>query len=270
MIDNIGPLVILTGDEPRHRYFVSRLVRSGLDVGLVVAEGLEQSLINRTNSALMPWCHEHASSRYEFELEMLHLPNETAQSCETLRISKGTINDPDIIRRISEYQPRLLVCYGCSILRESFVDAFDGKIINVHLGLSPYYRGSGTNVWPIINLEFDLIGATFMWLDKGIDTGNIIHQIRARINMGDSVHSAGLRLIKDMTDSYIKILFSQVAIQNSYPLDASEGRLYLRSDFDEDACRKLYRNFCASNIFDYLHKGSYTSNKKIIVNLEVN
>ena len=53
---------------------------------------------------------------------------------------------------------------------------FSRKFLNVHLGLSPYYRGSGTNVWPLINTEPDMVGAT-LCIDAGIDNGEIIHQI---------------------------------------------------------------------------------------------
>ena len=41
-----------------------------------------------------------------------------------------------------------------------------------------------------------MVGATFMYIDAGIDTGEIIHQIRADIVIGDSPHSIGNRLIK--------------------------------------------------------------------------
>ena len=40
------------------------------------------------------------------------------------------------------------------------------KILNLHLGISPYYKGSGTNYFPLVNNEPQYVGATFMFLDK--------------------------------------------------------------------------------------------------------
>ena len=39
-------------------------------------------------------------------------------------------------------------------------------MINVHLGLSPYYKGSATNFWPFVNNELQFLGVTFMVTDK--------------------------------------------------------------------------------------------------------
>ena len=57
--------------------------------------------------------------------------------------------------------------------------------------------------------ELEFVGATFMYLDQGIDTGKIIHQIRARIYENDNLHIIGNRLISDAIIIYkelIKIL----------------------------------------------------------------
>ena len=103
-------------------------------------------------------------------------------------------------------KPDLLVCYGSSLIKSDLLRKFEGRFLNVHLGLSPYYRGSGTNVWPLINIEPDMVGATFMYIDAGIDTGKIIHQIRADVYLGDSPHTIGNRLIRKMTSTYAEIV----------------------------------------------------------------
>jgi methionyl-tRNA formyltransferase len=48
-------------------------------------------------------------------------------------------------------------------------------ILNLHTGLSPYVKGgpNSTN-WCIANNELYLIGNTIMWIDEGIDPGNIV------------------------------------------------------------------------------------------------
>ena len=47
-----------------------------------------------------------------------------------------------------------------------------------------------------------------MHIDDGIDTGEIIHQIRARKYFNDNIHQIGNRLIKDSFIECVKIIRS--------------------------------------------------------------
>ena len=167
-------------------------------------------------------------------------------------IVKGEINNDDIVTEIIDLKPDLLVCYGSSLVKSKLLEEFEGRFLNVHLGLSPYYRGSGTNVWPLINNEPDMVGATFMYIDAGIDTGEIIHQIRADIFIGDSPHSIGNRLIRKMTSAYSDLIANFKSLERAEQPSA-EGKLYFAKDFDQDACRRLYDSFSEGLIENYLN-----------------
>ena len=45
--------------------------------------------------------------------------------------------------------PDVVLVFGTGLLKAPLIGAFPGRIINIHLGLSPYYRGAGTNFWPL-------------------------------------------------------------------------------------------------------------------------
>ena len=47
-----------------------------------------------------------------------------------------------------------------------------------------------------------------MYLDEGIDTGEIIHQGRPKIFPYDNPHQIGNRLIKKMTKDFIKLVIN--------------------------------------------------------------
>ena len=90
-----------------------------------------------------------------------------------------------------------------------------------------------------------------MHLDEGIDTGEIIHQIRADFIVGDSPHSIGNRLIKKMTSTCCEVIssFDQLMTQVQ---PTFKGKLYFVKDFDSEACSKLYSNFDSGLITKYL------------------
>ena len=248
-------IVILTGDEMRHQYFRTKIALSdGISVLASYCEGVEKSLANQVNDnpdvSELERLHVIARTQSENDFFAQTLASATDHS-NPKKITKGAINDADIVQEITELNPDLLVCYGSSLIKSELLQTFEGKFLNVHLGLSPYYRGSGTNIWPLINGEPDMVGATFMYIDEGIDTGNIIHQIRADIYLGDSPHSIGNRLITKMTDTYVQLILSfDHLTKEKQP--QSDGKLYLQKHYDKDACRKLYDQFSDRMIETYI------------------
>jgi methionyl-tRNA formyltransferase len=168
-------------------------------------------------------------------------------------IPKGDINSPAYAQPILEAAPDLLVAYGCSIVREPLISAFAGRFVNLHLGLSPYYRGSGTNYWPLVNGEPEYAGATFMHLDAGVDTGEIIHQLRARIVWGDMPAQIGNRLIVDAAYACAEIIRQFPSLPAMPPVTAPErARVYRKKDFTEESVARLYANFQAGLVERYL------------------
>ena len=147
----------------------------------------------------------------------------------------------------------MIICYGSSLIKTRLINLFENKFLNVHLGISPYYRGSGTNVWPLINKEPEMVGATFMYIDSGIDTGRIIHQIRAKIFLGDSPHSIGNRLIKKMTFTFIKIIINYEFLEDARQPEKIKGKFYLAKEFNSKSCKVLYENFNNGLIEKYLN-----------------
>ena len=82
-----------------------------------------------------------------------------------------------------------------SELKENIIQTL-GNIpkINLHLGLTPYFRGSGCNFWPLYLNKPEFIGASIIELDSGIDTGNLIHQFNEVFTSTDTVHTIGNRV----------------------------------------------------------------------------
>ncbi|MGI9413035.1 MAG: formyltransferase family protein, partial [Hyphomicrobiales bacterium] len=127
------------------------------------------------------------------------------------------------------------------------------RFLNVHLGLSPYYRGSGTNFFPLVDGAPAYVGATFMYLDAGIDTGEIIHQIRARVFPGDTPHQIGNRLIGDVAVVYAELIRRFDALEPVLPpAEPETARLCKRKDFTEAATVRLYEQFDGGMIARYL------------------
>ena len=100
------------------------------------------------------------------------------------------------------------------------------------------------------------MGATFMFIDSGIDTGEIIHQIRAEVVRGDTPSSLGNRLIIRMTEVMERIVVGFEALKPAeQPSMPPRSRYYRSKDFTEESVVTLYRNFEDGLIDRYLEEG---------------
>jgi hypothetical protein len=249
-------VIIITGSELRHEYFRKFLSLS--DSFLVVRSYCEyefnsvRNVVEHDSDNLARL--KHLVMREETEKDFFQLfCSQVDDRSNPEHLKKGDINLPSSIDTLLSLEPDLIVTYGCSILKSPLIDAFKGRIINIHLGLSPYYRGSGTNFWPFVNNEPEYAGVTFMYMDEGIDTGAIIHQMQATINYGDNIHQIGNRLIRDMAKACIEIIINSDRLHTlATPPEHVTGKYYRNKDFTESAVAKMYENFKNGLVDTYL------------------
>lgn len=95
---------------------------------------------------------------------------------QTKTLEVENINSQAAFDFTTEIAPDLIIVSGTRLLKEKMLSIKpDIGILNLHTGLSPYVKG-GPNCtnWCIATKQYHLIGNTIMWIDLGIDTGNII------------------------------------------------------------------------------------------------
>ena len=257
---------VFTSSALRHRAFAKMCLENPrLNVDLIVYEKateVSQQLTQRPCD--MTTKHMHMRQIYEQDFFGLYLSNESALPSGAFYMDRGWISTDECLTQLRSRRISQILVYGTSILKGTILQEYNNKILNLHLGLSPYYRGSGTNYFPFVNNAPEYCGATIMYLDAGIDTGPIIHQLRPRINPSDTFHQLSNRFLIDAFKAYIDIselnLFSPLPLpaHNSIPGNYNQTRLlYKRRDFTESSVQQLYDNFNSGMIETYLD--SYTS-----------
>jgi folate-dependent phosphoribosylglycinamide formyltransferase PurN len=244
-------IVIITGDQLRHDYFVDQL-NAHFDVRGVVSESVYQPKIEGGPDDISDLRRhfaerEEAERRYFASSEQMTLPHNWL-----MRVAKGEANSDQIFAWIMDKSPQLLILYGSCIISERLLNTFDQRTINMHLGLSPYYRGSGTNFWPLVNGEPELVGATIHLATLDVDAGAILKQVRPQIVAGDRNHDIGCKAIIAGTHAMISSIQAYVAGQLKPQPQPEGGRVYRRTDFNVEAVRQMWRNFDEGMIEAYL------------------
>jgi methionyl-tRNA formyltransferase len=84
------------------------------------------------------------------------------------------VNTKEFIQLIDKYSADLFVSMSFDqILKEDFLRVPPKGTINCHAGALPFYRGRNVLNWVLINDEKSF-GVTVHYVDKGIDTGDIM------------------------------------------------------------------------------------------------
>jgi methionyl-tRNA formyltransferase len=91
-------------------------------------------------------------------------------------LQPGRVKDPSFLEILKEIAPDMIVvaAFG-QILPKTLLDLPSLGCINVHPSLLPKYRGAAPINWTLIRGEIRT-GVTIMYMDEGLDTGDILLQ----------------------------------------------------------------------------------------------
>lgn len=115
----------------------------------------------------------------------------------------------------------LYVVFGASFIKGELIDFLcEKKCLNIHMGLSPFYRGSSTNFWALFDERPEMVGATIHYLSKGVDDGDILfHALPSTENVNDpfdfgmravlAAHKGLVHFIKNNGDKTKWVAFQQ-------------------------------------------------------------
>ncbi len=101
----------------------------------------------------------------------------------------------------------IILC-GSRIVSRNTLDISNNRFINIHSGITPFYRGVHGLYWALYNGETNKGGVTLHFVDSGIDTGGIISQKIIHISQSDNFTTypylqfcVGIRLLVSFLNS---------------------------------------------------------------------
>ena len=257
-------LVLLTSDSRRHKYIAHTL---GEDLELVITEKKSPSIqdTNAYSAEDAEFIGQHFSARAESEKAFFGNYEAFPKQTEVLQLPHGNINTSEALEALGKVAPDFLVLFGTSIIKEPLLSKFQGRIINLHLGLSPYYRGSATNLYPFLIEEPECVGATIHLATSEVDKGNILHQLRPEIKKVDSLHDIGNRTILQAGEILPEILKKYESGEIIPIPQQGRGRLTRTKDITPYVLREIYKNFEEGMIPRYLKEKEKRDGRKAIV-----
>lgn len=126
-----------------------------------------------------------------------------------------SLKNPEALDKLAQYNPdvMIVVAYGL-LLPKPVLDCPAYGCINVHLSLLPRWRGASPVQYAILKGDVKT-GVTFMRMDEGLDTGDILLQRELTINATDTAESLMTRLSK-ITAKELKTNLQQI-VEHQHP-----------------------------------------------------
>ena len=97
------------------------------------------------------------------------------------------LNDDIVVEQLERHKPDLVVFTGGGLIRKEVLAKSGAGVLNCHMGILPRYRGMDVVEWPILEGRLDDIGVTVHFMDRGIDTGDILTKKRIPVRPNETV-----------------------------------------------------------------------------------
>jgi methionyl-tRNA formyltransferase len=150
-------------------------------------------------------------------------------------------NLPEFVQTISDLKPDLFLAVGyTNLLKEAILSVPRILSANFHASLLPAYRGKHPVFWALRNGE-RWSGLTVHVMDSGLDTGDILYQVRVQTRKRDTVASL-----------YDRIMDRSVNLVARLIRDAEQGKL--RRTAQSEAGASYYSSVSAEDFrLDWSH-----------------
>jgi len=244
-------IALITSDQQRHRWLAFQLSMVG-DLVAVVSEskpGNSPARADNSNAEIAEYFRDREVREDHW---FSGAAGDLADLTQSLfRCPWGQGSSPATYDFLVEKKPDLVFPFGSSIIRDPILSHFQGRVVNMHLGLSPYYRGSSTNFWPLVDGILECLGVTVHHATFKVDGGNILLQARPEVAVGDSSHDLGCKSIIAGASLLKKVVASPACLAGGI-VQTGGGKLCRRDDFTLDALCRMKNNFAEGMIDRYL------------------
>ena len=150
------------------------------------------------------------------------------------------INSEEVVNEIKKLSPDLIsVCHFEKIISDKIIKIPKLGCINLHPSLLPKYRGLSPQHWPIINGD-GIAGITIHFIDKGIDTGDIILQKTFRIP--DNIYVNEFQ-------NLMKIYYKEIVVEAIKLILKKSYKFKVQSNLKGSYFGKLKERDCIIDVF---------------------
>ena len=236
-------ITLFTSNKNRHNYLINLLsevsdelfiiqecdtIFTGIVSGHYMASPIMKKYFENVNKAQSQFFGNSYVNNNKKNIKILPILLQDLSKCSMHSLSDFLKSD-------------IYVVFGSSYIKGELVDYLvKKKAINIHAGVSPYYRGADCNFWALHDDNPHLVGTTIHLLSRGLDSGPMLYHAMSNLKTNpfeytmstikSAFHSIAER-IKDGSIFKIKPL-----VQDK----SKEVRYSKKSEFNEEIVQEYF------------------------------
>ena len=177
-------ITVFTSNRSRHNYLINLLstickelfviqecttIFPGINFGSYKISSSVEKYFQKVNEAQIKIFGNTFISSNKKNIKILPLASGDLNKCKLSTIKDFLNSD-------------LYIVFGSSYIKGDLINFLQTKeTINIHMGISPYYRGTDCNFWALFDNNPHLVGATIHKLSKGLDSGPILYHAMSNL-----------------------------------------------------------------------------------------
>lgn len=138
-------------------------------------------------------------------------------------VTVGSINDATCVEFIKRQAPDVLAVCGTTVIKQDVLSLPQRGAVNIHTGITPEYRSADPIFWALYCNEPEKVGVTIHFVDRGIDTGPIIHQESVPVYGGDTLATLYVRCLRRGAELFSRAL-AEIQSGSVRTVDRSSAR----------------------------------------------
>ncbi|MEP7236263.1 MAG: formyl transferase [Ferruginibacter sp.] len=176
------------------------------------------------SAVVVPVLKIKAKSRRSFLLNQYQLSHSNFINDKTHYVE--SVNADSCKMLLQQLQPDIIIVNGTRIISKKILQCCKAVFINMHVGITPAYRGSHGGYWALHNNDPENFGTTIHIVDEGVDTGTVLMQIFASPAKEDNFTTYPILQTAIGITALKEVL--QLALQDQYDLknNTGTGKMY--------------------------------------------
>jgi len=139
----------------------------------------------------------------------------------------NTLNESVAVNTLKKFKPDIVVFTGGGLIRNDVLENSGTGVLNCHMGVLPQYRGMDVIEWPMLEDNFEEIGMTVHFMDKGVDTGDIIEITKLKVEPNENIKQLRERFEPIMCRQIVKCCLGYLnGKYKKIPQKSEDGKQY--------------------------------------------
>lgn len=238
-------ITIFTSNQPRHLSFVRRLSEISKECFAILEcntlfPGYKEDFYKKSEVMQNYFGRVISAEKKIFEQNYFLGTKTKSISAKMGDLNNLTEKDLEFALNSDIY-----IVFGSSYIKGWLIEfLLKKRAINIHMGVSPYYRGSSCNFWAAYNEDYHFIGATIHLLAKGLDSGDVLYHVLPNFDNCENCFDFSMNAVKAAHDSIIKnIQMNRLLLFKSVKQNKEKEIKYTKNiDFNNEVANKFLIN----------------------------